>query len=271
MQRKGLLALLGFLALALAAAPALAGTVSFSATHDFSVLFIDPSTLDLSAFATGTAFGSTSQGPDSSSATGNPSNAAIPTGPYLVTTQAITSANSTTTMKQTMVANAPDALFGSTFQQTNNDALFTFTAPSTPPGVPIFAFVTDTYTQQFSLANTGPWVFSSLSTFSDLYATMTDTTTGQFSQAQSPYNFLTFDVDNLGVPLENFTDSVANSLSFFIFLTGVAEGDIITLDLNLDSTQSGGSTDASVPLPPTFLLLGSGLGGLLLARRWRFV
>lgn len=265
MQRKGLLALLGFLALALVAAPALAGTVSFSATHNFTVLFIDTSTLDLSAFATGIAFGSTSQGPDSSSATGNPANAAIPTGPYLVTTQAMTSANSTTTMTQSMVANAPDASFGSTFQQTNNDAVFTFTAPSTAPGYPLFAFVTDAYTQQFSLANTGPWVFSSLSTSSDLYATMTDTTTGKFSQ--SVFNLLTFDVDNLGVPLENFNDSVADSLSFFIFLTGVVEGDSITLDLNLDSLQSGGST--LVPLPPSLLLLGSGLGGLLLARRWR--
>jgi hypothetical protein len=268
MQRKGLLTLLGFLALALVAAPALAGNVSLTATHDFSVLFIDSSTLDLSAEADGIAFGSTTQGPDSSNATGNPANAAIPSGPYLVTTQATTSANSTITMNQSMVANAPDALFGSTYQHTNNDALFTFTAPSTEPGHPLFAFVTDNFTQQFSLTNTGPWVFSSLFTNSDLYATLTDTTTGQFSQAQSPFNFLAFNVDNLGVPLDNFNNTVTDSLSFFIFLTGVAEGDIITLDLNLDSSQSGGST-TTVPLPPTLLLLGSGFGGLLLARRWR--
>ena len=40
MQRKCLLALLGLLALALAAAPALAGTVSFDATHDFTVTVV---------------------------------------------------------------------------------------------------------------------------------------------------------------------------------------------------------------------------------------
>ena len=37
MQRKCLLTLLGLLTLALAAAPALAGTLSFDTTHDFTV------------------------------------------------------------------------------------------------------------------------------------------------------------------------------------------------------------------------------------------
>ena len=44
-----------------------------------------------------------------SSVSGNPANAAIPSGPYLVNTQATTSAsNSTVSMYQNMLAVAPD-------------------------------------------------------------------------------------------------------------------------------------------------------------------
>ena len=56
MKRKCLLVMLGLLALALAAAPALAGTVSFDATHNFTVQFVTSdsnSVTDLNAFANG--------------------------------------------------------------------------------------------------------------------------------------------------------------------------------------------------------------------------
>lgn len=274
MKRKCLLVLLGLLALALAAAPALAGTVSFVGNHAFTITDLTPDSevsLALSAQANGVAFGSLSQFGDSGVVTGNPANAAIPTGPYLVTTQAATFATyPSLTMSQTMVANAPDAIFGSTYQGTNNDALHTVTVNAAPGGFFVLG-ITDIYSQNFSLANGGTppyWAFSNLSTYSDLYATLTDVTTGGSNFTQSVFNLLTYSVDNQGLPLDSFTgNSTPSSLDFVMFLTGVHAGDTLTLELNLASSQSGAS--AFVPLPPSLLLLGSGLGGLFLARRFR--
>ena len=275
MQRKGFLVLMGLLVLALAGAPALAGTVSLTQTNDLSIQGINASDPALSAFAYGVAFGSTTQGPDSATVYGNPANAAIPYGPYLVTTQATTSANSTVSMFQNMLAVAPDDISGSTYQQTNNDALFTFRASSS--GI-VGAVVTDSYSQQFSLTNSAAYAaFSSLYAYNDLTATLTDLTKGTF--ATTSINLLSFPVDNNGYPLEDFAANTTDKPFFFIGLDGVCAGDCLTLELSLDASLSGGTTGgtlevvpppppAAVPLPPSFLLLGGGLAGLFLTRRW---
>ena len=84
MQRKGLLALLGLLALALTATSAMGGTVSLDQTVGLTVTVLDTDALALNSFAYGIGIGSITQGPDSSSVSGNPANAAIPSGPYLI-------------------------------------------------------------------------------------------------------------------------------------------------------------------------------------------
>ena len=68
-------------------------------------------------------------------------------------------------MSQNMVANAPDDIFGSTYQQTNNDALFTFTASSS--GI-VGAVVTDILQPAVQSDELRLAAFSSLYAYSDL-------------------------------------------------------------------------------------------------------
>jgi hypothetical protein len=276
MKRKCLLVLLGLLALALAAAPALAANVSLTGTNDFSVSFFSTSagpTLDLSAFAQGYAVGSNYDFPvpagPNPGVIGSPATAALTPGFYLTNTQGTTQAStpasgvSPVTMTQNLAAIAPDQ-FGYTFQQVTNGAIFTATAGAAGFFI---AAVGDAYHQLFSLTNTGSDCFSSLYTYTNLTATLTDTTTGGGNFVQSTYNLLTYEQDNAGHPLGSFSSDITQSLPFAMLLTGVAAGDILTLELSLDTTQTGGATP--VPLPPSVLLLGSSLTGLFLVRRWK--
>lgn len=272
MQRQGLLLLLGLLVLALTAASAVAGTVSLNQTDQLTVTVLDTDALTLNSFAYGIGVGSITQGPDSSSVSGNPANAAIPSGPYLVNTQATTSARkSTVTMNQNMLAVAPDAVFGYTSQETTNDALFTFKASDS--GL-FAALITNAYNQAFNVTNpAGFAAFTSIFADSNLTATLTDTRTGNLTQ--TIINLLSFPVDNQGVPLEDVSGQVAQSNPFAMVLDGVLCGDLLTLDLYLDSTINGGSdgngpSEVVVPLPSSLLLLVSGLAGLFLARRWNY-
>ena len=127
-------------------------------------------------------------------------------------------------MNQNMLAVAPDEVFGSTFQETANDALFTFKASDS--GL-FAALITNAYNQAFNVTNpAGFAAFTSLFADSNLFATLTDTRTGNFTQ--TIINLLSFPVDNQGVPLDNVSSQVAQSNPFALVLDGVLCGDILS-------------------------------------------
>lgn len=175
-------------------------------------------------------------------------------------------------LNQSMVAIAP-AVFGSTFQQTTNsislifqadsagDAIITLTDTLTNmlygvsgPGYPDPAFITISGSTFFTaniFSASNPSILSNAQTLLD------DSRTG-----------IVFDPINgtttiYAVP--NFTGSIVEITPFTFNLFGLAEGELVYLDLFLNSTLD--TQSATVPVPPSVWLFGSGLLGLWGMRR----
>jgi hypothetical protein len=121
----------------------------------------------------------------------------------------------------------------------------------------------DTLSSQYDLAG-GIWpAFMTITAFSTFTADV-------YSDSNSPSTVQQYPVDdsrdNLdpNIPLSNFTGTVASISGFDIMLSGLFEGEIFALDLDLTSNLFG---TTAVPLPPAVWLFGSGLSGLLIMRR----
>ena len=288
MKNKGLLLFLVLLGLVLGALPALAGTVSLTEDLSFSVS-VSPCAISLpgqlSAFANGSAFYPAEE-PASVYKTGLLSvTAALPSQTFLDTTKAKTSFNlfnQQFKLEQNQVGNAPGG-FGFLYQATSNGFNLYITAMSA--GL-YNVTVADVYNLNYQLANnaTTPGFFYDLFANTDVTATLTSVKNPSNFTGVGPTSIFSdsrFETDTPGQPLPD------RLVDFAISQTGVKASDIVLslqlgcfetaeLSVSLDSNYFGdtaGGPDtlpAPVPLPPTLLLFGGGLGGLLLARR-RFI
>lgn len=249
MKQKGLLLLMMLLGLGLMAAPALASTVSFDLSHqltfslsNLSFSYVDDSQgYEPQVSVNGQATWATgSEGPVfqsdaySTQYSGNP----------LVNMSAVTSLDPILTMSQSLIGNAPGDAGGLNMIASNFISLvFTATADGDA-----LLMLSDAITGQYMVAgqNGSPW-FDTLNGDSLFSASMDADTADKVSLASSLAGF------------SDFTDSLNSSFVKTFLLQGLLAGDTVYLDLAFDTSIGGTS---QVPLPPSVLLLGSGLAGL---------
>lgn len=267
MKKKRLLQLLvlGGLILALGIMPALGNTVTMNQDHSLALGLSGSANLayvgfdNVFTYAFAQGFSSSPSGD-----VGPLSDTGLPTasvsGAYFPTTTATVGGYEGTgpyVMNQSMVANAISP-FGSTSQRTENSISLIFRATSDGDASVV---LTDTLTNMLYGAS-GPTVDAR---FISVIAT-TFFTANIFSDSNPgiPTNAQTL-LDDIQVePASyNFAGSISEISQVTFNLTGLTKCETVYLDLLLTSTLD----TASVPVPPTVWLFGSGLVGLWSVRR----
>ena len=274
MKNKGLLLILVLLGLVLGALPALAGTVSLSETHNFSVT-VNPISLgadpgQVSAAASGQA-GYPYEAPDPAYAVvADPSvTATLVSGPLLTTTQATTTylngfPSTAYTAQQTQTGNAGSD-FGFLYQATSNGFKLLIEAASA--GL-YTVTLSDSFDVAYQLSNSGFNYFHYLSANTDVTATLTSGADQSNFSGSGPTSIFADSRGDVSLPdrLADFVISQSNVNPGDIILSLTTTGaDLLELNVSLDTYYDGNA--AAVPFPSTLLLAGSGLGSILLARR----
>jgi hypothetical protein len=270
MKRKGLLVLLALLALALAAAPALAGSLSASNTVIFTLTF----TGDNIDGGTVYSYASYAQGfpityNEATSTLPGPAVASLTAPPIFPQTQATTSSDQFTV---SLMANGP--ITNTITQQTTNYLSYLF-APD--GGGTYSATLSGTYNPAFSLTGNevvdytsfNSFVWSSILSASLTTDNVTGTATGGDYQSLETAGYAQSTNGSLPDYLLNTSISNPNPIPFSFNLGSltVGDGDTVFLDFLLTSSLEG--TTSQVPVPPSLVLLGTGLAGMVLTR-WRY-
>ena len=261
MRGKRAFVLVMLLGLALCTVPAQASTVTMNQSHTFQITVTgltfagDGGSI---AFASGLANGTTVSDPYNWAMDANL--AVVPDGNWLVTTsagQTYDHANLTYSMTQNIVGNSPGA-FGDLSQLAQNIFYLNFLAAADTASVTITPMVSG---GTFGVSGqAGEPHFYQLNTYSDFTASLY---AGLPTDPDPSVQSLLFSEMN-GGKFADFSGAVPGLLGITLNLTGLTLGDPVYLDLGLTTTVDGLS---QVPLPPSVLLFGSGLGLLLWGRR----
>jgi hypothetical protein len=285
MKRKCLLVLLGLLALVLAAVPALASTVTMSQDLSLGITLSGTAGLavvgaESSAYASVSAYAAndvTDTGflfADQTTPSPGTASAAIPGVSWIgdmVASTTVTSSFRFTFLDMSGTAPGP---FGSLSQSAFTEIFLTFKADANGGAATVTITPTDQFLTYGVTGQAGFPYFYQLTGYSNLqttiYSPSNPSIEGNLQALLADPRLGPFDPDGI-IPLGPFADFSTNGTpagSFTFNLTDLTANEKVTLDITLFSGYDGLS---QVPVPPAVWLFGSGLAGLLLMGRRKYI